>query len=82
VTAADAELTQPPPDPGLVAVGADLAVSGESLLQVANCLLPVAVPVAQDAQVFHRETRPASSSGTCSFVATIGPTADSVASVL
>ena len=54
MAAADAELAQPPPDPGLVAVGADLAVSGESFLQVADRLLPVALPAAQDAQVFRR----------------------------
>ena len=42
VAAADAELAQPPPDAGLVAVGADLAVSAECFLQVVDRLLPIA----------------------------------------
>src|SRR5580693_4683559 len=46
VTAADAELAQPPPDARLVAVGADLAVSRERVLQVADGLIPVALPAA------------------------------------
>jgi len=42
VTSADAELAQPPPDAGLVAVGADLAVSAECVFEVVDDLIPVA----------------------------------------
>src|SRR6185437_2980686 len=52
VAAADAELAQPPPDTGLIALGAYLAVFAECFLQVANRLLPVALPAVQDAEVF------------------------------
>ena len=52
VAAADAELAQPPPDAGLVAVGADLAVSAERFLQAADRLIPVALAGVQDAEVF------------------------------
>jgi hypothetical protein len=52
VAAADAELAQPPPDAGLVTVGADLAVPAERFLQVADRLTPVALPAVQDAKVF------------------------------
>ena len=54
VAAADAELTQPPPDTGLVAVGPDLAVPAECFLQVVDRPLPVAVAAVQDAEVFCR----------------------------
>ena len=49
---ADAELAQPPPYAGLVAVGADLAVPVEGFLQVVDGLIPVALPTMQDAEVF------------------------------
>jgi len=52
VAAADAELAQPPPDAGLVAVGTDLAVSAECVLQVADGLVLVALPAMQYAEVF------------------------------
>ena len=52
MAAADAELAQPPPDAGLVAVGTDLTVSAECFLQVVDCLIPVAMPAVQDAEVF------------------------------
>jgi hypothetical protein len=54
VTAADAELAQPPPDTGLVAVGADLVVSAECFLQVADRPIPVAMPAVQDTEVLGR----------------------------
>ena len=54
MAAADAELAQPAPDAGLVAVGADLAVSAECVFEVADSLVPVAVPAVQDAEVFGR----------------------------
>src|SRR6516162_5437256 len=40
VAAADAELAQPPPDAGLVAVGAGAAVSVECVLEVPDGLVP------------------------------------------
>ena len=52
MAAADAELAQPPPDAGLVAVGAYVAVSAECFLEVVDRLVPVAVPAVQDAEVF------------------------------
>src|SRR5580704_17241759 len=52
VTAADAEPAQPPPDAGLVAVGTDLAVAAECVLQVADGSIAVALPAVQDAEVF------------------------------
>src|SRR5215470_17297330 len=52
VAAADAEFAEPSPDASLVAVGSDLAVSTECLLQVADRLLPVPSPVMQGAKVF------------------------------
>src|SRR5215469_11913523 len=54
VAAADAELTQPPPDAGLVAAGADLAVPAQCLLQVVNRPLPVALAAVQDTEVLRR----------------------------
>ena len=51
MAAADAELAQPPPDAGLVAVGAGLAVSAERSLQVVDCLVPLAVAGVQHAEV-------------------------------
>src|SRR5580693_6880339 len=54
VTAADAEPAQPPPDAGLVAAGADLAVAAECLLQVVDRLIPVTLPAVQDPEIFRR----------------------------
>ena len=52
VASADAELAQPPPDAGLVTVGADLAVFAKCVFQVTDGLIPVALPSVQDAEVF------------------------------
>ena len=52
MTAADAEPAQPPPDAGLVAVGTDLAVAAECVLQAPDGLIAVALPAVQDAEVF------------------------------
>src|SRR5262245_60824313 len=52
VATPDAELAQPPPDAGLIAVGAYLAVSAKCFLQVTDRLFPVAVPGLQDAEIF------------------------------
>src|ERR1700678_4645921 len=47
VALADPQPAQPAPDPGLVAVGAGLAVSVERILEVTDRLIPVAlIPVA------------------------------------
>src|SRR5215472_1554375 len=54
VAAADAEFAQPPPDAGLVAVGVDLQVTAECLLQVVDRLFPVALAAMQFAEVFCR----------------------------
>src|SRR5579862_9090278 len=52
VAPTDAKLAQPPADAGLVAVGTDLAVSAERLLQVMDRALPVTAPAVQSTEVF------------------------------
>src|SRR5215467_9814467 len=51
VAAADAELAQPPPYAGLIALSASLTVSAECFLQAADRLIPVVSPAVQDGEV-------------------------------
>src|SRR6516165_9316268 len=54
VAAAETEFAQPASNAGLVAVGADLSVSGEGFLQVVDGVLVVAVSELEDAEIFGR----------------------------